>query len=298
MSDVGPVIVNILLSLLPVLIVVIVFVTGFSWYLARNSLTPLRTPKSKTPADFDLPFKDFSVQSNGLTLKGWLIPSVKSQPAPSIVLLHGWGRNAEQMLPHAAYLSTLKVNLVMFDMRGHGDSDPVEFVTINRMTQDLAAVVDHVLNIAEFSAEVGLLGHSMGAAVAILQASQDTRIRALVSSSGFADFKELISQMLHWRRLPAFPFRMLIETFWQRRAGVLLDSVTPVDQIGKITFPVLLVHGEEDSVIPIRQMQRLHEKCASAERFIVTGKGHSGLHEDQTYRDRVLSYFKEQLIEK
>lgn len=292
-------IINILLALLPVLIVVLVFVTGFSWYLARSSLTPIRTPKAKTPADFDLPYENLSVSSDGLTLRGWLIPSGSSQPAPTIILLHGWGRNAEQMLPHAAYLSALQLNLVLLDMRGHGDSDAVEFVTINRMVDDLAAVIDHVADPSTVSTTpIGLLGHSMGAAVALLQASQDNRLCALVSSSGFADFKDLIGQMLHWRRLPAFPFRMLIERFWQKQAGVWLDAVNPVDQMANISFPVLLAHGEKDAVIPNRQMQRLYENCASAEQFIVAGKGHTTLHEDASYRDRVLSYFKERLVEK
>jgi len=83
--------------------------------------------KQKTPGDHQLPFEDFSVVSDGLTLEGWFIPvqnTSKKSKAPPIILTHGWGGNSEKMLPHAEYLSRAGFNVILYDL--------VDMVTVIR----------------------------------------------------------------------------------------------------------------------------------------------------------------------
>lgn len=218
-------IIGLLISFLPILMVVAIFIIGISWYIAKTSLVPTRTPKTKSPRDYGMHFEDFSVRSHGLTLKGWFIPAPdesfsEKQKTPTIILTHGWGRSAEQMLPHAEYLHHAGFHLILFDVRGHGDSDSVEYVTMNRIVEDLDAVIYYTLKRPEVNSEaIGLFGHSMGAAASILKASQNSQVKAVASSSGFADLADLTVQMLRWRKLPAFPFRFLIQKFWENGLG-------------------------------------------------------------------------------
>jgi pimeloyl-ACP methyl ester carboxylesterase len=55
------------------------------------------------------------------TLFGWLLPVPGA--TRTVVVLHGWGSNAEQMLPIAAPLWRAGLNVLLCDARNHGNSD-------------------------------------------------------------------------------------------------------------------------------------------------------------------------------
>ncbi len=288
---------QILLTFLPVLLVVAIFVIGFSWYIAHSSLVTTQTPKTETPQDYDMPFEDFAVERQGIHLKGWFIPGpgefrTETRKAPTIILTHGWGRSAQQMLPCACFLHQAGFHLILYDVRGHGDSDSAEFVTIDLILADLESMIDYALARPETDREaLGLFGHSMGAAASILQASRDSRVKAVVSSSGFADLGDLTTQMLRGRRLPAFPFRFFIQKFWEKRGGMALSRVNPMEQIEKISAPILLLHGEKDPVVTPDQLEKLFKHANTAEKHIISGKNHSDLFEDPVYQEKVVAFF-------
>ena len=290
----------ILLSLIPILFLVSIFIVGFSWYIASASLKPSNLPKTKTPNDLRLPFENFSVVSDGLILKGWFIPannSSKKSKAPTIILTHGWSGNSEKMLPHAEYLNQAGFNIVLYDLRGHGDSDPVELTSLNRMLRDVDKIMEYVLSRAEGADNaIGLMGHSIGAAASILKASQDERVKAVVSSSSFADFDYLAEQTLSSRGLRRFPFQFFVKIFWRKLAGVGLETISPVYQIGKIAVPLLLIHGDQDKVISARELEKLSQSAKTAEKVLIKGVGHSDLYLHAEFRQKVTDFFTSNLL--
>ena len=293
-------VIGILLALIPLLLVVTAFIGGFAWFLAKSSLTPAPSARDQTPADFGLPFEDFTIQNDGIRLAGWFIPGSGNgtRKKPTVVLSHGWGRNAAQMLPHAAYLQEAGFNLVLYDLRGHGESQRVEISSLNRMASDLRAVLAYTRARKEVRRDaIGLFGHSMGAAVSLLAAAEDTAIKAVVSSSAFADLNDLISIVLESRHVPQFLFKNLVRRFWRTLAGTELDAISPGKQVHRIGVPILLLHGEGDQTIPPEQLDLLAASAGSAEKQLIPGRNHSDLHEDETYRGKVLHYFRERLRE-
>ena len=97
------------------------------------------------------------------------------------------------------------------------------------------------------------VGHSMGGAVGVLRAAQDSRIRLLVSLAGMVHTHDF-AQRKFGELTPGAGF------MWDKPECPLsqeyvddmkaLDSVLP--QAGKITCPWLLVHGTDDTVVPMR----------------------------------------------
>ncbi|MCH8980971.1 alpha/beta hydrolase, partial [candidate division KSB1 bacterium] len=49
------------------------------------------------------------------------------------------------MLPHAEYLNRAGFNIILYDLRGHGDSDPVELTSLNRMLRDFDKIMEYWL---------------------------------------------------------------------------------------------------------------------------------------------------------
>jgi pimeloyl-ACP methyl ester carboxylesterase len=125
--------------------------------------------------------------SRGLRLAGTLLTPATAGPHPVVIFAHGWGssqasprnRNAAEALVAAGFAALL------FDFTGHGESEGTEAdSTIDQQVDDLGAAIGVVETLDEVdSSRVGVVGASSGAAVALLRAARDPRIRALVLRS-------------------------------------------------------------------------------------------------------------------
>ena len=93
---------------------------------------------------------------------------------PPVVLLHGGGANARWWDATARVLADTNP-VYALDFRGHGDSDFPADHYVGAFSHDLDALLDH-LN----EHEVVLVGHSLGAAVALDHASRRCETRGLV----------------------------------------------------------------------------------------------------------------------
>jgi len=140
------------------------------------------------------------------------------------------------------------------------------------------------------------MGHSIGAAASILKASQDERVKAVVSSSSFADFDYLAEQTLRSRGLRRFPFQFFVKIFWRKLAGVALETISPVYQIGKIAVPLLLIHGDQDKVISAGEFEKLSKSAKTAEKFLIKGVGHSDLFLHTEFCKKTTDFFTSNLL--
>src|ERR671920_1591231 len=113
---------------------------------------------------------------------------------PAVVVVHGFkGFKDWGMFPHLAErLALAGFSAVSFNLSGSGVDDAGEFTlpdrfghnTFSAELQDLNRVLD-ALVMGELGTapptSVGLVGHSRGGGVAVLQAARDRRVRALVT---------------------------------------------------------------------------------------------------------------------
>lgn len=135
-----------------------------------------------------------------------------------------------------------------FSFAGNGASEGrFEDCTISKEIEDLGSVLD-----ALGDRPIAYVGHSMGAAVGVLRAVADPRLRALVSLAGMVrvntfferHFGDLMpgAPMLGRERCPLAPD--LLED--ARR----IDTVLP--QARRVSAPWLLVHGTADELVPLQ----------------------------------------------
>ncbi len=90
-----------------------------------------------------------------------------------LVLLHGGGANAHWW-DHLAPVLAERFHVIALDFRGHGDSDYPEELVTGSFNADLDALLEHL-----DTEEVVLVGHSMGAYVALDHAARDSSITGL-----------------------------------------------------------------------------------------------------------------------
>jgi uncharacterized protein len=100
-------------------------------WAVHRSLAPERVSETSAPDATGLPYQDVSIATeHGKTLFGWFIPVQQASRSPAVVLLHGWGGNAETLLPLAQPLHDAGFATLLIDARCHGKSDEDTFASM------------------------------------------------------------------------------------------------------------------------------------------------------------------------
>lgn len=175
----------------------------------------------------------------------------------------------------AAALNAAGFNTLAVSFSGNGDSQgDFRAATITKEVADLGAVLDAVSGAYP---KIAYIGHSMGAAVGVLRASQDQRINALISLAGMVDtkafaeteFGEVVpDEGVMWEDEDC-PLSSAYMTDLTETVG----NVSPAAE--QITVPWLLVHGTADDVVLPRDTEHIQLlKQSFADIVFVEGADH------------------------
>lgn len=234
-----------------------------AWLLRRTvhrSLAPERVVERRTPAALGLGFRDVRIPTeNGKSLFGWLIPAAGGGRSPAVAILHGWGGNAEMMLPLARPLHEAGFSVLLFDARCHGGSDEDTFASLPRFAEDAEHAVDWLRGQAEIDpGRIAVFGHSVGAGAALLVASRRADLAAVASLAAFAHPVAMMRRWLAAKRIPYLPMGWLLLRYVERVIGRRFDDIAPVNTIGRVRCPTLLIHGALDETVPLMEAEAIH----------------------------------------
>lgn len=195
-----------------------------------------------------------------------------------VVLGHGVTGNKDRpvVADPAAALNAAGFDTLRFSFAGNGDSaGDFRDATITKEVGDLNAVLDAA---AASYPKIAYIGHSMGGAVGVIQASTDVRIRALVSIAGMIDTKtfaetefgdETPDKGLMWEE-ESCPLSSAFMTDLCQTHNSLENKVEA------ITAPWLLLHGTADDVVLPKDSETVRRlKGNSVTIVTVEGADHS-----------------------
>jgi len=267
-----------------ILTVLLLIATGMGIFhlLIRVGLRAPRIREQGTPQRCGLAYREVSIPSaNGKRLFGWFIPAACHVPAPAVAVLHGWGSNAEMMLPLAAPLHGAGYAVLLFDARNHGRSDGDSFSSMPRFAEDLEHALDWLARQPGVdAARVAALGHSVGAAAALLAASRRHNLAAVVSIAAFAHPDGMMRRLLASHHIPYVPLGWYVLRYVQRVIGHRFDDIAPCNTIRKVSCPVLLVHGAEDATVPVEEARSIYaNRSGDHVRLLVLAGEHDSVDE-------------------
>jgi len=292
---------RVLWALLAVIVVAAGIILGISGY-AASSLTQFeQTPIECSPADFGLEYMGVSFPSrDGLMLRGWWLEADDDNPV--IVLVHGSGDNrahpAERMLGIAKDLVSYGYNVLMFDMRGHGESEGKHTSAGYYERNDLLGAIDYIRQ-RGIKSRIGVLGFSMGAATSLMAAAESEEIDAVVADSAYADIVSIIdSEFAARSNLPKF-FMPIILFMTRNIYNIDFTAIKPEEAVREISAPIFIIHGGQDDMVPVQHAYRLKEASQNpdSELWIVPEAQHANsyLVRPAEYRERVISFLDEVL---
>jgi fermentation-respiration switch protein FrsA (DUF1100 family) len=244
-------------------------------YFAQRSLMYLPDKARTPPTSAGLPEAEEIVldTADGERVIAWHVPARGDKPV--VLYFHGNGAALSLRAQRFKELTRDGTGLVALSYRGYGGSTgrPTE----PGLLHDAAAAYTYAT--ARYPAErVALWGESLGTGVAIALAAEH-KISRVVLESPFTSAADIAASVYFF-----VPVRLLMK-----------DQFRSDERIGRVTAPVLVLHGERDDIVPIRYGERLYALIQSPKRFVrVPGANHND-HDDYGVVDLVRKFLAERL---
>jgi pimeloyl-ACP methyl ester carboxylesterase len=221
-------------------------------------------------ADPPLPYEEvsFAGEGEGIVLRGWLFRTAGTRRG-TILYLHGRNQNREAALPVVSVLLRRGYDVFVYDSRAHGESTGTYSTFGYYEKRDVSRAIDRL-----GGGEVIVIGHSLGAAVALQAAAEDQRIVGVIAISSFTTVQQIVRD-----QVPG-----IIPTPWVRGtvrnagavARVEVDEVDTVRAARRIHVPVLLLHGAEDTFTSPAHSRRIDAALGGPHDLVlVTGAHHN-----------------------
>ncbi len=289
-----------MLPLTFVLALIVAFFLVAGWRESQYIIRRRQPDKPDSPARYGLQFEEVEFKSrDGITLRGWFIPA--PQAKGTVIFCHGHAGSMDPDLKYVPWFHSGGFNVLMFDFRGHGRSegDRISMGYFERL--DLLGAVDYLKS--RGLDNIGVLGFSMGGAVAITTAAVEPSIKAVVCDGAFAKLVGVlirgigvVNPALRPVGFIAGPLAIL---FASLRLGAWLPSADPIRWVARISpRPLFLIHGEKDIFISTSEIRALYQAAGEPkELWIAPQAGHRNVDEvyPEEYRERVLGFFQKWL---
>lgn len=230
---------------------------GVSVFTAERLTRPTNHPLSIDPHRVSRDAQPWSTRTaDGLTLRGWYLPTESRRHL--LVLVHGMWSSWLEMAGLGKDLHGRGFDVLLFDLRGHGESDPSRLYLGRRERTDIRAVMEWAKSEGFSHDRVGWLGYSMGGSTVLMEGARNPEIQVAVVDSPYGDLPRLLdNQLSQHSGLPRwFNPGILLAARWV--FGVRTDDLIPIRFARSWgERPVLLIHGESDTIVPLGQAREL-----------------------------------------
>lgn len=201
------------------------------------------------------------------------------------VICHHYGESALSMGEYARHFYELGFNLVLPDLRGHGET---EIKTVSMGWDDRLDLIKWCEYIIEKdkNARIVLFGVSLGGAAVSMAAGEELpeNVRVAISDSSYSSVNDVLGEYLKALPLvPEFPVLSIASKICEKKMGWSFKEASAVSQAEKVELPILYIHGEDDEAVPVIQSNDIFEICEAVESEQVLIQ--NGTHAENIYAD-------------
>ncbi len=185
---------------------------------------------------------------------------------PNILFFHGNGEIVSDYDDLGPIYNRLEINFLPVDYRGYGRSDGIP--TVTAMMRDSHAVLEFTRNWLQsegFTGPLILMGRSLGSASVLeLVSRYPDAVDGLIVESGFAYAAPLLELLGIDIRSIGFEEK---------------DGFRNLDKIGTFDGPTLIIHAQNDRIIPVSDGETLYSACNAADKILlkIPGANHNDL---------------------
>jgi hypothetical protein len=223
----------------------------------------------ETPGHRSLAFDDlYFTTTDSVRLNGWFIPHTRAKT--TLLWFHGNAGNIGHRVENIKLLhDQVGVNIFIFDYRGYGRSHGK--VSEAGTYTDGEAALSYLHSRKDVDPNsIVFFGRSLGAAVAVELANRGP-CQGLILETPFASIRDMARA--------AFPLLPI--------GGLLRTKYDTVEKVKKIKCPLLVLHGDQDEIVPFSQGRKVFEAAPEPKEFYVI----PGAHHNDTYIVGGRAYF-------
>jgi pimeloyl-ACP methyl ester carboxylesterase len=250
-----------------------------------------------TPADLNLPYQTVTFTSDdNITLAGWYIPA---RNRAAVILLHGYGANRLEMLTRAEFLAGHGYGVLLYDMRGHGESGGNLRTNGWLEVKDVAAALDFLQSQADIDPHrIGILGFSVGGQVALRAAGQNKRLKAVVADGpSLAKTADAPPPNSLFERINP-TVTGLIDRAFEWRIGITAPP-SVVEMLPEIAPRAVLLIATGQDVMEVRIAENYYQHAGEPKTlWKIPEAGHGGglLARPDEYAQTVTTFFNQSLL--
>ena len=244
----------------------------------------------QNPARQGLDYQDIIlIHEDGLRLHGWWLPAEQQPFKGTVYFLHGNAQNVSTHLMNGAWLPARGYQVFILDYRGYGLSEGR--ARLPGVAEDVQLGLDWLKASGRVGDEAPLIvfGQSLGASL-VARVMGDERNQGaadcVILEAGFAGYRDITRDVLRQSWLLS-PLRFLITPTLPRQH----DAINYI--AGIAPTPLLIMHSEEDEIIPFEHGERLFEAAAEPKTFQRLRGRHIHSTTAEDVRDRLVEFMRE-----
>ena len=219
----------------------------------------------------------------------------------TVIWVHGIDGTRAGNMEFLASLYKEEYSVLMFDLRGHGESDKVPIGGGAYEHRDLLGAI--VFTKAKAAGTpIVLGGTSLGGAIVLMTASQDPLIKGVIVDGAFANIVSLIRQETADRTpIPSWAAGILqpgLIMMGKLFKDADVSKVAPVEYVGDIQYPIAIIHCKSGKRIPFSHAEEiLQASPKDSVSLFVDGCDHAQAYEKdkEAYKDFVFGYLETRL---
>ncbi len=265
-----------------------------SGYLVYRMASPARSHSEIDLQNFPgHPEKlNFTVNGEG-PRDAWFFPGLKT--APTIVLCPAYESSRGELLTLASALQDQQYNVLTFDFSAHGSSGGRSTLGLQEVAE-LRAAMDAVANRGDVDVNrFGLWGVNLGAYVALAEATNDPRVRAIAAESPYGHPRDMVALQVSRAGLGSIPFVTRMSQMIFGWMNSQYRNVPPLkSRIGKLSGVAQLYLQAPDEPVLAASTAQLFQLSSPPHELVVLQHGnYAGMLDDEkrNYENRIVSFF-------
>ena len=209
----------------------------------------------------DAPWQPIAIRDAPQWTPAWR-STKRLQPLGTVLIVHGLNGSSEWTAPHAACLANAGFRCILIDLRGHGESTGSTISFGKYESADIREALVRLRATGTLAGPVILMGCSLGGSVAIMAATEPTPVAAVIAIAPFAHVGDVAPHFAH--RFAGWLTLLITDGLTRNTIAAmgrrgdfdpLADS--PLAWAPRVHVPVLLIHGENDDLVPAEQSAQL-----------------------------------------